>query len=65
MTTTRSYVNNKIQPVSDTVSSATDLLLNNPIGRLALGSMELSLSTVHNCIDFFLPPVADEDPEKS
>jgi len=61
MTTTRSYVNNKIQPVSNTVSNITDTLLSNPLGRLALGSMEMSVSTVHGCIDFFLPPVADED----
>ena len=61
MTTTRSYVNTKIQPVSNTVSILTDTLLSNPLGRLALGSMEMSVSTVHNCIDFLLPPGADED----
>lgn len=61
MTTTRSYVNNKMQPVSNTVSILTDTLLSNPLGRLALGSVEMSVSTVHNCIDFLLPPGADED----
>ena len=47
--------------MSNTLTSATDLLLNNPLGRLALGSVQLYMSTVHSCIDYVLPPVSDDE----
>ena len=68
----RSYVNDKLQPVQHQAQSAyyvvtlvTDRLFNNPIGKLALISMESTVSTVHNCIDYYIPPLAGDATESS
>lgn len=67
MTNTRSYVNGKLQPVQTGVSSAvnvvseaTDRLLNNRLGRLTLNTAEFSIATVHDFIDYFIPPISGE-----
>jgi hypothetical protein len=64
---TRSYVNEKWQPVHQQVESAygvastvADCILDNPIGRFALMSMEWSVSTCHDYLDFYVPPVPGE-----
>jgi hypothetical protein len=67
MTNTRSYVSDKLQPVQTGVSSAvslvsgaTDKLLGNRLGRLTLHSAEFTVATVHECIDYFMPPINGE-----
>lgn len=67
MTNTRSYVNDKLQPVQSGVSSAvnvvsgaTDRLLNNRLGRFTLNTVEFSISTVHDFIDYLIPPITGE-----
>jgi hypothetical protein len=67
MKNTRTYVSDKLQPIQNTVGTVynaatltTDLLLSNPFGRLALYSVESTVLTVHNCIDYLIPPVAEE-----
>lgn len=67
MTSTRTYVNDKLQPVQagvssavNVVSGATDMLLNNRLGRLTLNSVEFTIASVHECIDYFIPPIAGD-----
>lgn len=67
MTSTRTYVNDKLQPVQAGVSSAvnivtgaTDMMLNNRLGRLTLNSVEFTVATVHDYIDYFIPPITGD-----
>lgn len=67
MTSTRTYVNDKLQPVQAGVSSAvnivsgaTDMLLNNRLGRLTLNSVEFTVASVHECIDYLIPPISGD-----
>lgn len=67
MANTRSYVNDKLQPVQAGVSSAvnivsgtTNMLLNNRLGRLTLNSAEFTVATVHDYIDYLIPPIAGD-----
>jgi hypothetical protein len=68
MTNTRSYVSDKLQPVQTGVSSAvnlvsgaTDKLLNNRLARLTLHTAEFTVATVHECIDYIIPPITKEN----
>ncbi|EFX83255.1 hypothetical protein DAPPUDRAFT_315704 [Daphnia pulex] len=68
MTNTRSYVSDKLQPVQTGVSSAvnlvsgaTDKLLNNRLARLTLHTAEFTVATVHECIDYLIPPITKEN----
>ena len=60
-------INDKLQPVQKGVSSAvnivtgaTDKLLNNRLGRFALNSAEFTVATVHECIDYLIPPITGD-----
>jgi hypothetical protein len=67
ISSTRSFVNEKLQPIHQQVESTygvaatvADCILDNPIGRFALMSMEWSVSTCHDYLDFYIPPVPGE-----
>lgn len=67
MANTRSYVNDKLQPVQAGVTSAvnivsgtTNILLNNRLGRLTLNSAEFTVATVHDYIDYLIPPITGD-----
>jgi len=71
MTSTRTYVTDKLQPVQNGVSSAVntltvtaDMLLSNPIGNLALNTMEFAVTTFRSYVDYFIPPVSGDSDEK-
>jgi len=67
MTTTRSYVNEKWQPVHNQVESAkgivatvTNNILNNPLSRFAATSLETTVTVCHDYLDYYIPPVPGE-----
>lgn len=68
ITSTRTYVTDKLHPVQNGVSSAVntlsitaDKLLSNPVGNLALNTMEFAVSTFRNYVDYYIPPVSGDD----
>ena len=68
MTSTRTYVADKLQPVQNGVSLAfntlsvtTDKLMSNPVGNLALNTMEYAVSTFRNYVDYYIPPVVGDE----
>jgi len=67
LTTTKSFVNEKWQPlhhradsVRDIVSTATNRILDNQIGRFALESIESSVDAIETYTDYYLPPAAGD-----
>jgi hypothetical protein len=62
MTNPRAYVSNKLQPVQTGVSSAVNFFFrSNRLARLTLHTAEFTVANVHECIDYFIPPITIEN----